>query len=119
MPVTTVPGFRVPFHFSYLLFLAGRSESAALSYFRGALWLCRQRRIAPSLLLHPLDFLELKDAPDLHFFPGMGMPYERKRELIERFLAELIKHYQIIPLLDYVERLPHRFSARELSPSSA
>ena len=72
MPVTTLPIFKVPIHFSYLLYLSVYSPALALLYFRLALWLCRLTGTQPSLLLHPLDFLTQEDVPELAFFPGMN-----------------------------------------------
>ncbi|HEY2896633.1 MAG TPA: polysaccharide deacetylase family protein [Gemmatimonadaceae bacterium] len=37
IPVTTIPGIKAPFHFSYLLFLARKSEALAFGYLRTAL----------------------------------------------------------------------------------
>ena len=56
LPVTTMPLFRVPIHFSYLLYLGGKSPALARLYWRTALRMCRLRRVEPSVLLHPLDF---------------------------------------------------------------
>jgi hypothetical protein len=108
VPVTTMPGARIPFHFSYLIFLAERSERLAETYLRGALALCRLRGVAPSLLLHPLDFLGVEDEPDLGFFPSMGMPRSRKLELTGRFIDMLAESYEIVPLASYVPSLSPR-----------
>ena len=74
LPVTTLPGFRVPIHISYLLMLAAYSEAAALAYFRLALRLCRVANVEPSILMHPLDVLSGDEVPELRFFPGMQLP---------------------------------------------
>jgi peptidoglycan-N-acetylglucosamine deacetylase len=95
IPVTTVPGFRVPFHVSYLLYLAGRSPAAARSYFRTGLLMCRAARVAPSILLHPLDLLGGDDVSSLSFFPGMAMSGKVKRELVSGFLALFAERYEI------------------------
>ena len=63
MPVTTFPGFRVPIHLSYVMYLAGFSTVLAQTYFNSALWICRLFRVEPSILLHPLDFLGGEDVP--------------------------------------------------------
>src|SRR5690606_10638131 len=57
LPVTTMPLFRLPFHATYILYLAQYSVRAARAYLHTAIRLCRLRGVAPSLLLHPLDFL--------------------------------------------------------------
>ncbi len=74
IPVTTLPGLKVPFHFSYLLYIASFSPVLSSLYFRFALRLCRSANIQPSLLLHPLDFLGADDVPELAFFPAMKIP---------------------------------------------
>ena len=84
IPVTTFPALRVPFHVSYLLYLAGRSPALARSYFRTALFACRATRVAPSILLHPLDLLGGDDVQSLSFFPGMAMSGKEKREIVHR-----------------------------------
>jgi len=57
IPVTTMPLFKVPIHVSYLLYLYQHSPSLAKFYLRLSMWMCRIFRVAPSMLLHPLDFL--------------------------------------------------------------
>ena len=61
VPVTTMPVFRLPFHVSYLIYLAGFSPGWRGSTFASRLTLCRLTGIQPSLLLHPLDFLGADD----------------------------------------------------------
>lgn len=95
IPVTTLPGLRVPFHVSYLLYLAGRSPAVARSYFRTALFTCRAMRVAPSILLHPLDLLGGDDVQSLSFFPGMAMSGREKREIVFGFLALFAERYEI------------------------
>jgi hypothetical protein len=95
IPVTTMPGLRLPFHVSYLLYLAGRSPALARAYFRTALLTCRAARVAPSILLHPLDVLGGDDVRSLSFFPGMAMSGREKRELVGGFLALLAERYEI------------------------
>jgi peptidoglycan/xylan/chitin deacetylase (PgdA/CDA1 family) len=95
IPVTTMPGLRVPFHVSYLLYLAGRSPALARVYFRTALLACRSAHVAPSILLHPLDLLGGDDVGSLSFFPGMAMSGKDKRELVSGFLALLAERFEI------------------------
>ena len=95
IPVTTLPGFRVPFHVSYLLYLADRSPALARTYFRTALFMCRAARVAPSILLHPLDLLGGDDVGSLSFFPGMAMSGKEKRELVGGFLGLFAERYEI------------------------
>jgi hypothetical protein len=103
IPVTTMPLFRVPIHFSYLLYLDAVAPALTLPYFRAALALCRWRRIQPSLLLHPLDFLGCEDTRDLAFFPAMRLPRERKLELVSEALALLTARFTVLTLEQHAE----------------
>jgi hypothetical protein len=93
IPVTTLPIFRVPFHFSYILYLAGYSRGLALTYFRTALMLCRMTGVQPSLLLHPLDFLGCDDLEGLDFFPAMNLTGETKTSVVKNALANLSSRF--------------------------
>ena len=100
IPVTTMPGLRVPIHVSYLLYIAASSERLALAYFRTALELCRITRTPPSILLHPLDFLGRDDCPALQFFPAMHLGGARKLRFVERVITMLASVFQVQPLID-------------------
>ena len=105
IPVTTMPLFRIPIHVSYLLYLSQFSRSLALQYFRMALLMCRIRHVAPSLLLHPLDFLGGDGDPDLSFFPAMQQPAQRKVELVGEVLDLICRSHRIVPLRDHARSL--------------
>ena len=105
MPVTTFPGFRAPVHFTYLIFLAGLSPLLAESYLRTALAACRLAGVAPSLVLHPLEFLDAQEAPALRFFPGMGIPLAVKLGLVERALRLLTDGFEVVPMREHAERV--------------
>jgi peptidoglycan-N-acetylglucosamine deacetylase len=98
IPVSTVPLLRTPFHLRYLIWLAGYSDRLARSYLNLALTLCRASGVGPSFLLHPLDFLELSEAPELGFFPGMRVSLQQKLELAGFALARISAQYRILPL---------------------
>ncbi|TDU73422.1 polysaccharide deacetylase [Prosthecobacter fusiformis] len=93
IPVTTMPVFRTPVHLSYLLFLAQYSMPLARAYWDMAVGLCRLTDVAPSLLLHPTDFLDATDVPALGFFPAMKVPAEKKIELVRHALSSLRSHW--------------------------
>lgn len=103
LPVTTFPFIKVPFHFSYLLYLSNISDRLAQSYFAAGLKMCRASRTGPSLLLHPLDFLGADDAPELQFFPGMNMSASTKIDRLGRFVDNLASEFDIGPVLRYAE----------------
>jgi peptidoglycan-N-acetylglucosamine deacetylase len=95
LPVTVMPGLRTPFHVSYLLYVAAYSRCAALAYLRSALTLCRMTGTAPSLLLHPLDFLGAGEAAGLEFFPGMQLSGDFKRGFVEDVIREYQRHFAV------------------------
>ncbi len=100
VPVTTFPGIRVPMHVSYVLYLEGVSGRLARLYFAAALRACRLARLAPSLLLHPLDVMSADDAPSagLEFFPGMTVPGSRKRALVVDCLRRFADGWDVGPM---------------------
>ncbi|MBW4467179.1 MAG: polysaccharide deacetylase family protein [Pegethrix bostrychoides GSE-TBD4-15B] len=118
MPVTTLPIFKVPIHFSYLLYLSVYSPALALLYFRLALWLCRLTGTQPSLLLHPLDFLTQEDVPELAFFPGMNLPSHKKLATLGKAIDLLSRQFTVLPLGQHVQQLS-RQKLPLLQPSSA
>lgn len=104
IPVTTHPVFRTPIHLSYLLYLTrirGGRPGLALAYFRSALAACRAAGIAPSFLLHPLDFLGPRDAPGLEFFPAMDLATETKVWLFTEAVALLAAGWRLGPMRDH------------------
>jgi peptidoglycan/xylan/chitin deacetylase (PgdA/CDA1 family) len=103
IPVSTMPLVRVPFHLSYVLYLAERSTRLALRYFRTALRLCRLRNVEPSILLHPLDFLGGTDIDSLAFFPGMAMPARLKIEVVTAALEILTEWHDVGTMLQHAE----------------
>jgi peptidoglycan-N-acetylglucosamine deacetylase len=98
IPVTTMPVFRAPFHLSYLIWLLGYSQKLAHFYLWMALELCRLSGTAPSFLLHPLDFLGPREAPELAFFPGMQTSLESKLELAGFALDSIAASYRIVAM---------------------
>ncbi len=98
IPVTTIPWLRTPFHLSYLMYLAERSRPVMRAYLELALGLCRATGTAPSFLLHPLDFLDVRDAPELEFFPAMGLPWQEKVEIAAEVLGRLGARFELVPL---------------------
>jgi len=94
LPVTTMPLLRLPVHTTYLMFLAQKSEFLAKLYWNTAVTLCRARNVAPSLLLHPTDFLDEQDVPQMSFFPGMKLPATKKIALVEHTIRSLQRHWQ-------------------------
>lgn len=108
IPVTTMPVFKTPFHFSYLAYLARFSETLMKAYLQVALSACRLTGTQPSFLLHPLDVIGGDQAPELRFFPGMDIPSERKTRLLVDVLRILQRHHELVPMSVHAERLRAR-----------
>jgi hypothetical protein len=116
IPVTTFPIIKMPIHMTYLLCLWQFSPRLAKLYVKMALRTCRWLGVGPSLLLHPLDFLDANDDSDLRFFPGMNVPRQEKRTLIDEMLSRLMRDFQVGPIRE------HAAAARErlgLAPALA
>lgn len=113
MPVTTVPVARVPFHMSYIMYLAGYSRSLARTYFTTALRLCRLRGIEPSFLLHPLDFLGGDDVPELGFFPGMKLSGRDKVAISDDLLADYARRFDVMPMGGHARAIKARGTLRQ------
>jgi hypothetical protein len=117
IPITTVPIVRLPFHMSYLLYLAGISPTLMFAYIRTAINMCLAVGVQPNFLLHPLDLLGPEQAPGLSFFPGMTMPGTTKRDLVVRVLKLLRDTFQLVPMAQHAGailaagRLPERAPA--------
>lgn len=105
IPVTTMPLFKVPMHLSYVLYLSKFSRPLARLYFRCALAMCRLTRTAPSMLLHPLDFLGAEDTTALRFFPGMDLPRQYKLDLVAECLDQMARHYELVTMREHAGRL--------------
>jgi peptidoglycan-N-acetylglucosamine deacetylase len=104
IPVTTLPGLKIPMHLSYLVYLAMFSRLAARSYLRFALGTCAATGTQPSILLHPLDFIGREDCPALAFFPGMAMARERKLDIVAELFDILCARYETITMGEHAKR---------------
>lgn len=101
LPVTTMPGPKLPIHASYLLYLASFVPTLARLHLRTAVRLCKATRTAPSFLLHPTDFLSCDDTPGLEFFPAMRMPADKKLALVGQFLDTLSTHFRVSTMQEH------------------
>ncbi len=105
LPVTTMPLFKIPIHFSYLVYLGSYASPLATLYTRIATTLCRLTGTEPSLLLHPLDFLGTDDDPDLGFFPGMNMQSEKKLVMMGQFFDIFGSHFEPVTMGEHISRV--------------
>lgn len=95
LPVSVMPWARVPFHQSYVVYLATFSRPMALGYFRTALAACRAGGVEPSILFHPLDWLGGEEVPELRFFPGMEQRAATKVALLQDSLRLLTRSFTL------------------------
>ncbi len=116
IPVTTMPAFKVPFHFSYLLYISTYSETLAKLHFKSALRLCRLGGIEPSLLLHPLDFLGGDDVPCLDFFPAMRLGGAKKVDLIRTYFRRLHRHFEVLPMTEHARHIRSERVPKQRTP---
>ncbi len=107
LPVTTMPMSRTPIHFSYLTFLASFSTLAAKAYFCKAIWMCQCTKTAPSLLLHPPDFMGKEDDVDMAYFPAMKMRRREKLDVVRWALKLFAKSFDVKTMFDEVQLLGH------------
>jgi hypothetical protein len=105
IPVTTMPVFKIPIHLSYVLYLSIYSKALAIFYFRVALFMCKLTGTAPSILLHPLDFIGSEDAKELAFFPGMRISLEDKLSVVDKVLGMLAKSYQVVTMKEHADSI--------------
>jgi peptidoglycan/xylan/chitin deacetylase (PgdA/CDA1 family) len=117
IPITTLPGIKVPMHLSYLIYLAKFSRLAARSYLRFALAACAATGTQPSILLHPLDFMGGEDCAPLKFFPGMDLSRERKLAIVGELFDILAAKYETVTMGEHARRAAaSRDTLRTLTP---
>ena len=116
IPVTTLPIFKVPIHFSYLLYLSVFAPALARFYFDMALKICRVTGTQPSLLLHPLDFLGGDDIPDLAFFPAMNLPGYKKVALLSKFVGLLSDQFTVLTMQQHTQLAAERLKLPRVEP---
>lgn len=109
IPVTTMPFFRLPCHFSYVLYLAQFSELIAMAYFRFAIFLCAATRVEPSMLFHPLDFMGADDEQQsVQFFPGMKKTSAEKMRILDNCISIIKRRFEIVPMGEHAASIRHR-----------
>ncbi len=117
-----MPLARALIHLSYLLYLCKFSRAGAWAYWRLAMRLCSLRGLAPSLLLHPLDFLGGDDESDLDFFPAMELSGADKRAFVREVLSDFSSRFHVLPLGEFADTIAtdpslKSRSARDAAPA--
>jgi hypothetical protein len=105
IPVTTMPLFRIPVHFSYVLYINSISARLARWYFELSVAMFRITHTTPSLLLHPLDFLGGDDLSELDFFPAMNVQSSQKIDLLKSLFHNLSTKYSVVNISQQLEDL--------------
>jgi hypothetical protein len=108
IPVTTMPIFKVPFHQSYLIYISNISYGLMKLYLRFSIFMCKLTKTSPSYLLHPLDLIGSREAPELKFFPGMNVQSEKKIKIFEVALISLKKNFELLPMGEYAKQLSEK-----------
>ncbi|PJF39632.1 MAG: polysaccharide deacetylase [Chloroflexi bacterium] len=116
IPVTTMPLIKIPIHASYILYLAKFSPAIAMLYFRTAIKLCRLTGVQPSILLHPLDFMTLDDAPELAFFPAMHTPLAKKLDVMAKIFNVMTDQFEVLSMQAHVEHIRSTQALRTIVP---
>jgi hypothetical protein len=117
IPVTTLPLLRLPFHGTYLNYLAGFSPAVARGYFKTALGLCRLRGVSPSFLLHATDFLGGDDVSGLEYLPGMQRSGAEKIAFMTAVLETYRQTFHVQPIGAFVDEIWQPDSLSQLIPA--
>jgi len=101
IPVSTIPIIRLPFHFSYLHYLAKISVGVMNAYLQTAITFCKLTKTEPSFLLHPLDLIGGDLIPELNFFPGMDLSSGYKQELFEIVMERMTSNFNLVNMNEH------------------
>jgi hypothetical protein len=116
IPVTAVPGIRMPLQVSHVLSLSRSSRTLAKSYFRMGMSLCTITGIQPSLLLNPCDFISAETAPECGFLPTMNMPLSEKLETTAALVDLFRARYNTVTLREHAVELSKRSDLAHFEP---
>jgi hypothetical protein len=108
IPVSTIPILRVPFHFSYLHYLANVNVKLMSAYLQTAISLCKLTNTEPSFLLHPLDLIGGDLIPELKFFPGMKLSSNYKTELFDIVMEKMTSNFNMVNMSEHAGKIIKR-----------
>ena len=98
IPVTTMPLFRVPIHFSYLLFLRQFSRAAAWAYWQMAMRAVPAGRRRAVAALASARFSRRRRRAGPGVFPGDAMRGAEKVTFVRSVLTDFAKRFDVAPL---------------------
>ncbi|MDX2245499.1 MAG: polysaccharide deacetylase family protein [Bacteroidia bacterium] len=119
IPVTTMPVFKVPIHASYVLYLSTFNYHLGIAFFRFAIAMCKLTGTAPSILLHPLDFIGYDDTPDLAFFPAMRVNSDLKLRVMHEMFRILGKNYDLRTMQGHYDSISEKKNIKTLEVATA
>jgi peptidoglycan-N-acetylglucosamine deacetylase len=105
LPLTTIPGIKLPFHMSYLLYISNISMLLMKFYLWIAIKMCKLTRTPLNFLLHPLDIIGGDKVKELAFFPGMNLPTDKKLKVFKWVLGKLKEEYDLLTMDEFAHRL--------------
>jgi peptidoglycan/xylan/chitin deacetylase (PgdA/CDA1 family) len=103
MPVTTMPGLKLPFHLSYLIYLSTISMSFMKLYLEVSIRLCKITNTPVSFLLHPPDLIGGDRIQQLPFFPGMNISSDKKAKVFKHVIQTLSRHYELVNMSSHFD----------------
>ena len=103
--MSTIPILKLPFHFSYLHYLAKVSVGLMNSYLQTAISLCKLTNTEPSFLLHPLDLIGGDLIPELNFFPSMDLSSSYKAELFDIVMEKMTANFNLINMSEHANEI--------------
>lgn len=98
IPVTVLPGLRLPLSFSYGAILGAW-------YLRGGLWLAIRSGRPVNFLFHLLDFADPIQDPLFKWVPGVRLPLSRRLALADGILRFFRHRTEILPTFELYRRL--------------
>ncbi|MEZ4826771.1 MAG: hypothetical protein R3C61_10840 [Bacteroidia bacterium] len=93
----------MPIHASYVLYLSTFNYHLGIAFFRFAIAMCKLTGTAPSILLHPLDFIGFDDTQDLAFFPAMRVKSDLKLRVMHEMFRILKNNYELRTMQGHYE----------------
>jgi len=105
IPLTTIPILKIPFHLSYLIYIARYSEEVMRHYLKSAILSCKISRTPLNFLLHPLDLIGRENAPGLVFFPGMDMSGKTKTRIFLKVMQTLSRHFYLVNMSTFARHI--------------
>ena len=117
IPVSTIPIVRLPFHFSYLHYLANVNVSLMNAYLQTAITFCKITNTEPSFLLHPLDLIGGDLIPELKFFPGMELSSSYKTELFDIVMEKMTGNFNMVNMSDHANLIMQKRNLPIQSPN--